>query len=195
MSATDSDFGSKSGRHRPESVADMLRIRWPTSFGITGRHGPDYAQERLELFSGVSSFFQVERDISAYLYLGRAAISQGDLSQAEKLLKKAGVSDLWNSPDFGWRLKVELLLAWIALLNQQGEHAHAARLIGSVDSLYRRTELRYSPRERSEHAEALAASRAALGEQAFAAAFATGQALTLNQALESVQAEKGKSLL
>ena len=154
-----------------------------------------YGQERLELFSGVSSFFQVERDISVYLYLGRAAISQGDLSQAEKLLKKAGVSDLWNSPDFGWRLKVELLLAWIALLNQQGEHARAARLMGSVDSLYRQTELRYSPRERSEHAEALAAARATLGEEAFAAAFTTGQALTLNQALESVHVENEKKFL
>jgi len=146
-----------------------------------------YGQERLELFSDVSNFFQVERDISVYLYLGRAAIAKGDLSQGETLLKKASVDDLWNNSQFGWRLKVELLLAWIALLNQQGEHARAARLMGSVDSLYRQTELRYSPRERSEYAEALAASRQVLGKEAFAAAFATGQALTLDQALESMQ--------
>jgi len=79
------------------------------------------------------------------------------------------------------------LLAWIALLNQQGEYTRAARLMGSVDALYRQTELRYSPRERSEQAEALAASFSALGKQAFATAFTAGQALTLNQALESMQ--------
>jgi len=43
MSAIDSDHYSISGRHRPESLADLLRIRWPTWLGITGRLWSDYA--------------------------------------------------------------------------------------------------------------------------------------------------------
>jgi len=42
--ATDSDLTSKSGCHHPEWVADMLRIRWSTCFGITGRFAPEYAK-------------------------------------------------------------------------------------------------------------------------------------------------------
>jgi len=41
--AADSDFTSKSGSLRPESLAVMLRIGWPTWFGIPGRFAPDYA--------------------------------------------------------------------------------------------------------------------------------------------------------
>jgi len=43
MSAIDSDHYSISGRHRSESLADLLQIRWPTWIGITGRLVSDYA--------------------------------------------------------------------------------------------------------------------------------------------------------
>jgi len=43
--ATDSDLFSISGSHLPDWVADILRIRWPTCFGITGRFAPEYATQ------------------------------------------------------------------------------------------------------------------------------------------------------
>ena len=61
------------------------------------------------------------------------------------------------------------LLGWAALYTQQGKLHQAARLMGAIDKIYQRTKMVLSPRERDENAEALAATRAALGEEAFAA--------------------------
>ena len=49
--------------------------------------------------------------------------------------------------------------------------------------MYQQAKVSYSPRERSEHEENLDACRAALGEESYGAAFAEGQALTLDQAI------------
>ena len=106
-------------------------------------------------------------------------ISRGDLSQAKTLLKKTLDSFLQEDHTYWWRLKIELLLAWIALSTQLGDHSRAVRLIGAVDSMYQQTKVSYSPRERTEHQENLDACRSALGEEAFQAAFAEGQVLNL----------------
>jgi len=36
------------GRLTPESVAGLLRNRWPACSGIGGRHGPDFARQDAE---------------------------------------------------------------------------------------------------------------------------------------------------
>ncbi len=46
MPATDSGDTQKVAGMPPEQVAGMARNGWPTSVGITGRHGPDYALDR-----------------------------------------------------------------------------------------------------------------------------------------------------
>ncbi len=152
-----------------------------------------YGQERLDLYSGQNydptNFFQQENEINACLYLGRAAISRGDLSQAEMLLRKSIGFILEIEGAFGWFVKIVELLGWIALLTQQGDHLQTARLLGTVEFMYHQTELRYSPRERSEHDENLAACRAALGKETYAVAFAEGQAMTLEQAIGLVADE------
>jgi hypothetical protein len=40
------------GRNAPESVAGMLRIRWPASTGIDGRLGPEYAGDTAHFHLG-----------------------------------------------------------------------------------------------------------------------------------------------
>ncbi len=150
-------------------------------------------QERLELYSGSSadptSSYHFSYIISAYFYLGRAMISRGELSQAETLLKQSNRYILQDSSASWWRHKIELLLAWIALLTQVGDHSRAARLTGAVDSLYQQTKVSYSPRERSEQAENQVACRIALGEKPYEAAFGEGQSMTLEQAIAWVAGE------
>jgi 2-hydroxychromene-2-carboxylate isomerase len=80
------------------------------------------------------------------------------------------------------------LAVWQAV---EGELERAARLFGAEEEFYRRFELDFMPRMRSEHETALAAVKEALGAEAFAAAWQAGQALSPWQALEWVTKEMG----
>ena len=57
----------------------------------------------------------------------------------------------------------------------------AARLFGAAESLYIPLRFEMSAKERAEHDQAVAAARAALGEEAFAAAWEEGKRMTLEQ--------------
>lgn len=88
--------------------------------------------------------------------------------------------------------KVYLPLGYVPLFMKQGKGELAARLLGSVDWIYRRTSGSLSPRERSEHDESLAAARSSLGEAAFERAWKEGQAMTLDQAIQYLQEEMAR---
>jgi hypothetical protein len=136
-----------------------------------------------QLFSPLTEFLQY----NPYLYLGRMAISQSDLAQAERLLKTSTAHFACIYGEIDHYLEIQLLLAWIALLTQQKKHPDAARLLGAVDSYYRQTAPSFSPRERSEHLENLASVQTSLGQEAFSALFAEGQALPLAEAIAFVK--------
>ncbi len=123
------------------------------------------------------------------LYLGRVAISQGDLSQAGVYMKKTISSNLWKDMNFAWNITIPHLLGWIALFCNQGKYEASAQLIGTVDFHYHQIASGLVPRERSEFEENLVSTRKALGEDAFVEAFKTGQALTLEQAIAWVAGE------
>ena len=143
-----------------------------------------YAQEN------IASYMNEWSEFSIYLYLGRAAISQGDLTQAEVYLRRAILPDYWrNLTVYWWSLLTPQVLGWIALYRKQKKYPSCARLIGAVDTIYRQITPGLIPRERSEYEDDCAAARAALGEEAFAAALAEGCALTLEQALAWVAGE------
>jgi DNA-binding NarL/FixJ family response regulator len=57
-----------------------------------------------------------------------------------------------------------------------------ARLFGALDVLFARLSFPLSPRQRAGHDQAVATVRAALGEEAFAAARGAGRSLTLDDA-------------
>jgi hypothetical protein len=57
------------------------------------------------------------------------------------------------------------------------------RILGNAETLREANGLIMDAFERDTHERALASARAALGEEAFAAAWAAGQALTLEQAI------------
>jgi tetratricopeptide (TPR) repeat protein len=114
-------------------------------------------------------------DTTIYYYRGRTALSQGDFLQAEKFIRMA-LADLF--------IKAKVLPGCAVLFCQQGKHPQAARIFAAIHARFEWERLGLPPRERSEHDGALAATRLALGEEAFAADWAEGQALTLEQALE-----------
>jgi hypothetical protein len=66
----------------------------------------------------------------------------------------------------------------------QGRHARGVRLLGATDGDDLQTAAKFFPEMPREREEALVAARAALGEEAFAAAWAEGQALTLEEAVD-----------
>jgi len=58
-----------------------------------------------------------------------------------------------------------------------------ARLLGAGESLYVPIYLALSAKERDEHNQAIVAARAALGEEAFSAAYEEGKKMTLDEAV------------
>ena len=156
-------------------LATLQQIAWSQ-----GKFGESiqYAQEIIQ--SILENQFNKNR---SYLYLGRVAISQGDITQAEVYLRQVIPPNDWRETT-EWRKQItQHLLGWIALFRQQSKYPASARLIGTVDSIYQQIAAGLIPRERSEYEEDDAAARAALGDDAFTAAFTEGRALTLEQAV------------
>jgi predicted ATPase len=126
----------------------------------------------------------------ARYYLGRVALAQGDLAQAEDWLQQA--TSMWSPTygivgGYGMAGLVVFLLGWAALYIHQGKMLQAARIMGAIDKIHQCTKMSLSPRERDEHDAAIIAARLALGEEAFAAAWEEGEAMTLEQALAYVR--------
>jgi len=64
-----------------------------------------------------------------------------------------------------------------------GQPERAAQLLGAEQALREAHAILIWPDEREEYEQLVAAARAALGEEAYAAALASGQGLSLEQAL------------
>ena len=122
--------------------------------------------------------------------LGRVALSQRDYRSAHKFLTQASEIRLPDANElFGWiSLKpygvatASPLEAFAVLAAAQNQMERAARLFGAAESLYASTHFEMSPKERGEHDQAITTTRAALGEEAFAAAWAEGRMMTMEQA-------------
>jgi predicted ATPase len=69
------------------------------------------------------------------------------------------------------------------VVQRQGNPAQAARYFGAADALRAAIGLGIAPVERAEWEESITAARAALGEAAFAAAWAEGERMTLEEAI------------
>jgi tetratricopeptide (TPR) repeat protein len=125
--------------------------------------------------------------LRAYHGLGEAALSLGHLDQAARWLAQAlALSQALSDP---------ASIAWcMAGLGGQaaldGEPKRAARLWGAAERLRQAIGCRPAPVARANYERALAVARAQLGEAAFAAAWAAGRRLTLDEAIaEALQPE------
>ena len=65
----------------------------------------------------------------------------------------------------------------------QGQQVRAARLLGAVEALLEATNDHVDPADRAEYDRDVAAARAQLDEATFAAAWAEGRAMTMEQAM------------
>lgn len=116
----------------------------------------------------------------AYHSLGETALGQNRPGEGERWLRQALTA---SQP-----LNDQAMLAWClaglgtaAALGDQPERA--ARLWGAAERLRQSIGCRSAPAARATYERAMAAARAQLGEEAFAAAWAAGQAMLLEQAI------------
>jgi len=79
-----------------------------------------------------------------------------------------------------------LLEAFTALAVAQQDMRRAAKLFGATETFYNQLRFLLSPIERDHHERDLAATRAALEEEAFSALWAEGHAMTAEQVVEYV---------
>ena len=123
--------------------------------------------------------------------LGRVALSQRDYHSAGEFFTQASEIRLPEATGlFGWySLKpygvatAYPLEAFAVLAAAQDQMERAARLFGAVESLHASMQFEMSAKERAEHEQAIASARAALGEEVFAAVWAEGRMMTMEQAI------------
>jgi predicted ATPase/class 3 adenylate cyclase/DNA-binding CsgD family transcriptional regulator len=121
--------------------------------------------------------------------LGELARRRGDISQAEDLLHEA----LTLRARGGLRPGVaESLEALAVLATGRESHTEAARLFGAASALRTRMGLARWPADQAGYDNDLAGTRDPLGEDVFEAAWAEGQALTVNEAVAYASRARGE---
>jgi tetratricopeptide (TPR) repeat protein len=111
--------------------------------------------------------------------LGKVAREQGDTRTARALhVESLEIRrELGDKGGFPWSLEA------FALLAAPGDPESAGRLWGAAESLRESLGLPLPPNERPEYDRHRAIVREALGEEAFATAWAAGRAMTLEEAI------------
>jgi predicted ATPase/DNA-binding XRE family transcriptional regulator len=113
--------------------------------------------------------------------LGDAALAQGDVARATTLLTQA-LSSFRDPPD---KLGAVWCLPGLAgAIAADGRPERAVRLWGAAEALRTAIGARPAFAVRVVHQRLMAAAREQLGEECFAAAWAEGQAMTMEQAIE-----------
>jgi tetratricopeptide (TPR) repeat protein len=121
-----------------------------------------------------------ERIAVCLLYLGVVARKRGDLASAEALGREA----LALFREFGDPRRCAAALEQLAATaGVAGQGARAARLLGAATTVQEVVGAPPPAPERADTAAAVAPARTALGEDAWATAFAVGQALSLEEAV------------
>ncbi len=170
--ATSNEIGSK------YNLAFSLRILCDIKFEEGDRAGAaDLVEKSLALFEEIGDKYGV-----AYALCIRANIlsAEGELDRAASLVNES----LRLRTEIGDKHgQIECLqsLANVALAQNQPERA--AQLAGASESLHEALNIGLSPIEQTRSARTKTAARAALSEEALAAAWSHGLAMTLEQAL------------
>jgi predicted ATPase/DNA-binding CsgD family transcriptional regulator len=122
--------------------------------------------------------------------LGLATWLLGDLERAQQV-ERAALAIKWDIGDQPGTAVCLEALAWIAA--SRGQHAHAASLLGAAAAAWQAIPAAL-PRPLAAHREAsLTRTRAALGEQSFAAQVSRGQAMPTTRAVASALGEPIRS--
>jgi predicted ATPase len=128
---------------------------------------------------------------SALRGLAEVARLQGDLARAEVLgRERLLAARRLGSPAYLAAGLEELARTAAAASGERARIKRAARLLGVAAALRERVGAAQRPQERADTEQALAEPRMTLGEEAWAAAFAAGQALSLEEAIAEALGEK-----
>ncbi len=109
-------------------------------------------------------------------YLGKVAVLQGDDAAAQRLFQEALAPGYRPFTLFG-------LEGLADVATRQGKPVWAARLLGAAEAIRETRAIPLPPVWRADYERAVAAARAQLDEKTFAAAWAQGRAMTLEEVL------------
>lgn len=112
--------------------------------------------------------------------LGKVAFARGDFEAAHRLHTQA--LKMFRESGNHWNIAYTLE-AFIALAVARGDMQQAARQLGATEAFYSQLKFLISPRERDHHEHDARTVHDALGDEAFDALWAEGQAMTLEQAV------------
>jgi predicted ATPase len=153
------------------------------TLGLVARAQGDYGRAQALSSEGLALTRQLgDRWGSAYalLSLGMLTRERGDYERATSLYAES----LMLFQTLGEKGGLIGCLEGVAgVLGLQGQPARAARLLGAAAALRRALGAPLPPADRASHDRTVAAVRRALGEDAWATAWAAGQACTLEQAI------------
>jgi predicted ATPase/class 3 adenylate cyclase len=153
------------------------------NLAVVAYYEADYgaAQTLLEESMVIQRELRNKREIAVLLYnLGEVAQFQADFERAS-VLQKEGLALSWELGDL--RNMVECLEGLAGVAGAQEQPERAARLLGAAEALRELLGARLPAAERAQYERRRAVARAGLGEEAFAAAWAQGRAMTLEQAV------------
>jgi tetratricopeptide (TPR) repeat protein len=119
--------------------------------------------------------------------LGFVALCQQDFARARSLLTESLI--LFCDSEARWG-KVRALERFANLAMAQGQATRAVRLLGAADAAREIAGSPLPPSEREEQDQIIAEARSTLEENAFNMAWAEGQAMSLEQAVEYALAEE-----
>jgi tetratricopeptide (TPR) repeat protein len=112
--------------------------------------------------------------------LGFAAVGQADAARARAFFAES----LTGYQEREDRTGIALCLIGLAgVFGREGRPERAARLFGAVEALLDAADATFEPADQADHDRLVAATRAALGEEAFAVAWAEGRALSAEAAI------------
>ncbi len=141
------------------------------------------AEEAVRLYRGSDDLAGTATALDT---LARVVVRQGNVQRAAALGREA--LDLWQrlgfKPLYATALELAAMTAGIG-----GDGARAARFLGAAAAIRESVQVPWPDEERADVQEAVAAARAALGEERWAAAFAAGRELTLEQAIAQTLGE------
>jgi predicted ATPase/DNA-binding SARP family transcriptional activator len=151
----------------------------------------DYARARVLLEEWLASSERTEDKFGiadALREWGILACIQGDYGQATEMLRQS----LFLVREIGTKyLAADYLEAVAGLAAAQGKAERAVSLFGAAEALRKAVGEPRPPVECAAHAYYVALARAGLGEEAFAAAWAEGLAMSLEQAIDCALADEG----
>ena len=150
-------------------------------------HQGDYEEARGLIEEGLALSRELEDKwmmVSSLYVLGKVARGGGDYGRATEFFKESIV--VWQEIDHGIKgLPVIRLEALGELAVEQGQLERGALLLGAAEAL--RLSVAFSPMgpdDRANYDRGVTAARSELGEEAFAAAWAEGQAMSMEEAIE-----------